>query len=723
MSNSYFSDIGGDFQGFYGKNLGIVNQYIITQKSKAEIHSRDLIKASPYPGLRKFQIKDKDKFFGRDQWIIDLSNHLNKDNVLLLLGPSGNGKSSLIRAGLIPKLEDTWGSFINLTFEPDVNPFESLYACLVSQTQYSQSEAKIARTVKEDTLVQLVTSLKQDSRWLIFIDQFEEVFTKTQKQECDKFVASLDRLIREQDSTIKIVLTMRTDFYDRLSSYPSLGIVHDRYCRMLTDMTESELKLAIAEPAARNGVTFENDLVKKIISNCDQQAGFLPLLQYTLYLLWNTDKPSQDNRVLNKETYEQIGGVSGALQQYFDEIYQNLSPEQQLTTKQIFLKLVDIIDFRTAKVLRTPMTRKAYKSEFNKAQIEIVDLLVNKSLLVSDDRDNHREGQPTVEIAHDALLRSWSELKNWIADARHIIPLNNHLEEDANRWQELKRINQERTNEELWRGSNLEKVSEFREDGTFEVVLGGLSEIAKEFIDASIDWRKQKNREELVAAQKLRVRSLVAIFGLTVAVIALAAGFFAFSSLIKSKEEQLRVRAESIKNKLSTSNQIDYLLESIGLVDENLKFNQRWFWLQPKKWFKLENKLVPEVQSILYQAVEDCRERYIFKGHQDWVNSVVFSPNGQFIVSGSRDKTVKLWDRSNPTPPLTFDEHQSWVNSVAFSPDGQFIVSGSSDHTVKLWDVENKVLLHPSILTKNLLIQWLLVLMVNLLSVAVETRQ
>jgi energy-coupling factor transporter ATP-binding protein EcfA2 len=266
---SYYSEIGGDVKGLIGdgefKGIagdisgGVINQYIITQKSGVEIQAQTLITGSPYLGLRKFEVDDKDRFFGRDNWIIELTDYLKQKNVLLLLGASGSGKSSLVQAGLIPKLKDDFGAnrLVNLTFVPDVNPFESFYGCLLGN-RYTQSQAKLAQAVKEDTLIKVVKGLKNNSDlWFIFIDQFEELFTRTPKTETDIFIKSLIKLIEKNDSLVKIVMTMRADFLDKLSPYPSLGKIHDQYSKMLTDMDESELRLAIAEPAARNGVIFE----------------------------------------------------------------------------------------------------------------------------------------------------------------------------------------------------------------------------------------------------------------------------------------------------------------------------------------------------------------------------------------------------------------------------------------------------------------------------------
>ena len=183
--------------------------------------------------------------------------------------------------------------------------------------------------------------------------------------------------------------------------------------------------------------------------------------------------------------------------------------------------------------------------------------------------------------------------------------------------------------------------------------------------------------------KKLRQRAFLSFVAV---VLGLTAWIFGISSLVNSQEAQLKERAADLKTKLFLSNEIGRLLESIQLVGDNQKFNQRWF--------KPENKLVPQVQSVLYQAVEESRERYVFDAHEMSVNSLAFSLDGQYIVSGSSDKTVKLWDVKNQVLLHTFDGHESGVNSVAFSPDAQYIVSGSSDNTVKLWDVENQVLLH-----------------------------
>jgi hypothetical protein len=192
-------------------------------------------------------------------------------------------------------------------------------------------------------------------------------------------------------------------------------------------MQPDQLRQAIAKPAAKHGVVFESGLVAEIIQDVQGQAGSLPLLQYTLDLLWKDDDLS--DRTLNIETYRRLGGVSGALQKHVDGIYQQLPAKQQLAIKQILLRLVDVVGLEKSDNLRTAVSRRAYKSEFIGKLESTVNLLVNRSLLVSN--DVNREGQSTVEIAHEALLTSWAELTQWIKDAREVISINNRLAEDA----------------------------------------------------------------------------------------------------------------------------------------------------------------------------------------------------------------------------------------------------------------------------------------------------
>ncbi len=622
-----------------------VNNTYIYQTESDSIQSKPLIKSSPYLGLNKFDEKDSAKFFGRNNWISELTKHLEEKNVLLLLGASGSGKSSLIRAGVIPNLTNNWGSFTNLTFMPDENPFESLYGRLMPI--YGQSKAKIAKEVEEDTLVKVVKSLKQDDRWLIFIDQFEELFTRTQKSECDKFVASLVRLITESDSTVKIVITMRADFLDRFSTYPDLGTLHDQHGKMLTKMKDSELKSAITEPAKENGVSFEEGLVQRITDDFNKHAGSLPLLQYTLNLLWEND--NIEDRVLNTKTYEELGGVNGALNQQANKIYQKLEQQEQEAAKKIFLKLVNLADGKST-------NRRVKKSIFEDGTVKatVVEKLIENRLLVSQGE----KGAATVEIAHEALLTSWTKLENWIKDNSQAIAICNRLNDDAAQWKKTNK------NADLWSGSKLEQVLEFRENDTFDSDL--FSKDANQFIDASVEWRDRQEIEKEEQTQRE----------------------------VEQETKEIRNFIESSKSLLVSNQPFDTLLESLKAA-KKLKESRL---LPEVELEELRNQVTRTLQQALIANVNEYNR---IEGRTENITSVHFKPDRKMIATVNQDGAVKLWSIDGEelqTLPHKLPDNEV-VAQVIFSPeDGQTIAtvitdpSKKSSKRVKLWTMDGKEL-------------------------------
>ncbi|TRU36548.1 MAG: hypothetical protein EWV50_03890 [Microcystis aeruginosa Ma_MB_F_20061100_S20] len=640
---SYYSEIGGDVKGLIGdgefKGIagdisgGVINQYIITQKSGVEIQSQTLITGSPYLGLRKFEVDDKDRFFGRDNWIIELTDYLKQQNVLLLLGASGSGKSSLVQAGLIPKLKDDFGAnkLVNLTFVPDVNPFESFYGCLLAN-RYKQSQAKLAQAVKEDTLIKVVEGLKNNSDlWFIFIDQFEELFTRTPKTERDIFIKGLIKLIENNDSLVKIVMTMRADFLDKLSPYPSLGKIHDQYSKMLTDMDESELRLAIAEPAARNGVIFEKGLINQIIADFYEQAGSLPLLQYTLDLLW--EKNHIQERVLNIKTYQEIGGVTGALEKQADKIYSQFNEKQRKAAEEIFLELISLEG-------KEAVSRRADKSSFEQEEMqgEVLYQLIDNRLLVSKGED----GKATVEVAHEALLRSWQVLQNLIREKEEIIVLRSRLYADAKQWDDLQKQDAVKASSELWGGSKLTRIVNLIKEKS----LSNLDVVARKFINASYDYQKQ--REKIEAERKRR----------------------------------------EVKTELSLANSLGRY--SLSLFNEGGKDLEAFIeMIKAGKILQKYEVSDTEVMNALQTVLAEGREYNRLEGHNGNVNSVSFSPDGKTLATGSYDETIKLWNVETGKEIRTLSGHNEGVSSVSFSNDGKILATGSYDETIKLWNGSN----------------------------------
>jgi len=345
----HLGDVGGNVEfSALGDIVGgdkIIYINTTVQISAEVITARPLVVASPYRGLDRFEDRDKALFFGRDQPIKSLLTQLGTSSILLLLGASGSGKSSLVRAGVLPALSELVGSrFRYFVLVPDLNPFESLRSSLISGG-LSQSETKSLLDSEPDALPALIRSLKRSGdQWLLFIDQFEEIFTQTEEEFRDKFIGVLLAITREFASTTKVILAMRADFLERLSPFPEFAKLVQKNIHLVTDMHPDELRLAIEQPAARHGVVFQAGLVEEIVKDVQGQAGALPLLQYTLNLLWEEEqkKDGLANRALNTKDYGELGGVRGALQKRANEIYAAFDGSQQEIVRQIFVRLVDI---------------------------------------------------------------------------------------------------------------------------------------------------------------------------------------------------------------------------------------------------------------------------------------------------------------------------------------------------------------------------------------------
>jgi energy-coupling factor transporter ATP-binding protein EcfA2 len=493
------------------------------------VTTRPLIVASPYRGLGRFEDRDKALFFGRNQLIKSLLTQLSSTSILLVLGASGSGKSSLIRAGLLPSLSELVGSrFRYFVLVPDVDPFESLRSSLITGG-FSQSETKTLRESEPDTAIALIQQLKRaGDQWLLFIDQFEEIFTQTEENLRSKFIAALLAISRDPASTTKVVLAMRADFLERLSPFPDFAKLVEKNIDLITDMHTDELRLAIEQPAARHGVVFEQGLVEEIIKDVQGQAGSLPLLQYTLNLLWEEERKEEGlgDRILNAKSYRELGGVRGALQKRADEIYASFSdgsepnsePSQQAIVRQIFLRLVDIATVEgTGDGPWRPVRRRVSIGSFQSAEEQaVLRILVNQKLLVSNREKagasaaSDDVSEATVEVAHEALFTCWERLENWIAGAKHVIFVKNRLADDSGRWKRIYASDPEIAEDELWTGSRLEEALGLRARNDFVTIVGGLSEDESRFLDLSAalrdKWRQEEEeqrRRELEAARKL----------------------------------------------------------------------------------------------------------------------------------------------------------------------------------------------------------------------------
>ncbi|WP_138500637.1 WD40 repeat domain-containing protein [Nostoc sp. PA-18-2419] len=677
-----------------GCNVQGISEYNFFSDSKSEdIHCHPLKTDSPYLGLKTFEIKDKDKFFGREEWIANLGDHLKKDNVLLLLGALASGKSSLIRAGLIPYLGDNKNSLINLTFHPDENPFKSLYKCLAFTYGKQSKIANIARNIREDTLIKIATYFKQDYQSiLIFIDQFEELFTKTPKPERDKFVASLFQLLQQQDSSVKIVLAMRSDFLDRFSEYAQLAKIHDRYSRILTRMSNGELKLAIAEPAVRNGVTFEQGLVEQIIDDFHQQDDYLPLLAYILNILW--EKEDIANRVLKTKTYQELkeqtfGYLSEQANQYINANvgWQNCDlREKEQEIQKLNFALTELkLREQSARVLNL-LPVKPLEGLVLAIQTMGENLEKYPNQLLAPVLGSLKEAMNTPTEANN--LRGHNQEVNCVAfspDGKFIA--SGSSDSTVCLWN----IVGNPTAEFFWGHEQEVNCLAFSPDGKF-IVSGSIDGILCLWdLQGNLTTQPWQGHQEgiISVAFSSNGNCIVSVgFDGTVCLWDLEGN--AITQPWRGHKEGVISVTFSPNGDCIISVGFD---GTVCLWDlQGNIITQPWHKHEAKiicVAFSADGKFIVSGSSDSTVRLWDIQGNPItqpWRGHEGHVNSVAFSPDGKFIVSGSCDRTIRLWDIQGNPIAQPWRGHEGQVNSLAFSPDGKLIVSGG-DKTVRLWEL------------------------------------
>jgi len=490
-----------------------------------------------------------------------------------------------------------------------------------------------------------------------------------------EFVKGLIKLSQAKLPNVKIIAAMRADFFERLREFPQLVEVTQKHRPMIVEMQPSELRLAIEQPAAHHGVVFEAGLVDTIIASIQGQAGCLPLLQYTLNLLWSekVKTGSINDRTLNISTYQNIGHVRGALQKHVDSLYKELSSSEKQAVQRIFLKLVGIGENTESGIEWKPVRRRALLSEFGDNERAVLLKLVNANLLVSnaDLSGKSEKSDSTIEITHEILLNCWDELRHWIQKNRQGIALRNRLYEDVKRWKIKK------PEEELWSGSKLEQILELRKDNNFHQVLGGFNDDANQFIDASVGVRDHKLR---------RIRIFAGV-GFTLVGLTTVISVFAVFQQQEAQKQQQAVQKQSIismtktvESLLLNNNQLDAMVEAIKAKKELKKL-----WLG-------KDSVSMQVQGNLVQAVhhnqDGFQERLRLQG-----TDAVFNPTGKQLAT-INGKTVRVWDAKTGKLLQILTGHEDSVNRVVFSPDGERLATASDDKTVQVWNVKIGKLLH-----------------------------
>lgn len=476
---------------------------------------------NPYKGLRPFIEADARDFHGRSSLVDHLADLVAGSPFVAVVGPSGSGKSSLVHAGLTPRLREA-GMRI-ATMVPGADP--------VAQLRTALEAIAVASVVGSDPAV-LIRAVAEESPGglLLVVDQFEETWTLTEPDEREMLLQGLAAVAREVDR-VNVIVTIRADFFDRPLSDPSIGPLVSAATLSVTPMTSGELLDAIRMPALSAGVTFEDGLATRLVADVVAQPASLPLLQFTLAELYDDRR----NATITTASYERLGGVGGAIAARAESVYAELDSDGKRSLRRLFGRLVspdsDALDTR----------RRAMRSELPDAMLEIVDRLGEYRLLTFDHDPSTRE--PTIEVAHESLLRSWPRLREWLDEDRDWLRQLAHVTTAAASW-----IERGREPSDLYRGSRLAATNEWSDDRRIT-----LSALESEFLDASRQQAAEAQRRDIATRKRLS-RLLV---GTAVAlVIALIAGGVAIVKALDANRQRTIADSSTREARLETlSNQ------------------------------------------------------------------------------------------------------------------------------------------------------------------------
>ncbi len=494
---------------------------------------------NPYRGLRSFDEEDAARFHGRSMATDELVDLVSTSSFVTVIGSSGSGKSSLVRAGLVPRLRSLGHAVVTLV--PGDDPLSALNEALSDVTTLADVETS---GEPHDAMASVA---RRAGKLTIVVDQFEECWTRADEVAREAFLDVVERAIADESVGVGFVSTVRADLSDRPLEHPSLGHRISAGAYVLAALSPSELDEVIVSPAVDVGVGFEDGVVADLIAEAVTQPGSLPLLQFTLTELY-------DRRVdgmISHEALDAIGGIAGAIGRRADEVFLELDDAARADVRELFGRLVapgdGLPDSR----------RRARRSELSPGMHAAADRFVDARLLTTDRDPVTRE--PTIELAHEALLTRWGLLAGWVGEDRRWLAQLQHLSDTSRAWEA-----DGRNDNELYRGSRLEAAIE-----AIDVDGRAVSEVERDFVEAGRSARDAEIRSVRRTGRRLRRLLVAAAAALVVALVATAV------AVVQRSEADDNAAEAELQAALASTAADEAQIEALVGGAESLRLTQR----------------------------------------------------------------------------------------------------------------------------------------------------
>ncbi|MEH2056782.1 MAG: caspase family protein [Nostoc sp.] len=607
----------------------------------------------PYRGLEAFDKQHAKFFFGRKKVVNDIQQKLDLAKFVPIIGASGSGKSSVVRAGLIPQLDDSEWQVLE-PIKPGFEPLIKLRGAFQQFFAGANREKQLKDLIdnEQNNLSAILKNIPSSVKLLLVVDQFEEVFTGgASQQEKQRFIDLLTQVVEITDSRLAVVITMRADFLEPCLQYPSLTQLIQTQAVFMPPLTGVDLKDTIAEPAKLQGHSVEEGLLLKILEDVKQEPGFLPLLEFALTKLW--EKRDRNQHQLTLEEYEKLGELTGALNLHAENVYLYQDYEEELPIQKRTQQEKEWIERIFLRLLRTGEGEKDTRQRQPKVtllniagddanqQQELSELLDGEAGLVKGRllvTGKDEQGKAWIDLAHEALIEGWQQFAQWRQQDRDLRRLSDRLEDTRREW-----LNKRQDDKYLMQGGLLAEVRD-----SWQQLQPNLQSPQE---DEDFYQRSDAHEKDRIAELETALT-----------------------------ESRLREKAARVENLLPFQ-PLDSLVLAIQAMGENQE--------------KLPQQILAPVQNSLNQVMNKARVSIPLHGHEDYVNSVAISADGQTIVSGGFDRTVRLWNLQGLPLAEPFRGHQDYVSCATISANGQTIVSGDRDGTVRLWNRQGLPLTEP----------------------------
>jgi WD40 repeat protein/energy-coupling factor transporter ATP-binding protein EcfA2 len=628
----------------------------------------------PFMGLYPFHAEEREFFFGRDTLIKALQEELMEYQFIAVLGPSGCGKSSLVLAGVVPQMQAQ---------SPDL------------QLAYL--------TPGSDPLAQLSTAKAQAQKQstVFVVDQFEELFTLCAvEEERQQFIDQLLSLSQQQP----VVITMRADFWGECAPYEALKTkMKARQC-LIGPMNTKELRGAMEQQANKVGLRFEADLSNTILDEVSGEAGAMPLLQHGLQELWKR----RHGRWLKASEYRDgIGGIKQAIAKTANEFYyKKLStPEERAQFKSIFIRLTRLDENAIQGKGGRDTCRRVGLEELVPAGGElsvtkklVKDLADARLVVTSENTVTKRE---EVEVAHEALIKYWPKLENWLDENRSDLQLRQTIRQAALAWHDSGKTNDDL----IHKGGRLEDAKRLAQQ------TGFLNHLEADYVEACVALAEKEQaekdaqqRRELAAKEEARQQAekRAKLFRRGSVVMSVLLVIVLVFSIVacdqKQKAEQAKTLAEASEKEAKDQTNKALRTQSLFLADLSRQETEKGnatngvllaLEALPKNLSDPERPIVQEAETQLYKAVSNLREGWVME-HDESVRYAAFSPNGKCVVTTSKATAYIRNIESDRTLQIKIYENEAWIDYAAINHDCTKVVTISRNQPAILWEVNVK---------------------------------